>query len=144
MDRIEIRFPSRFEYVKMAANILSKVSEMVGLGEEESIELVSSVVEALNNSIEHGYNLREDGIIELKVEDHGNKLLVSIKDEGQGFDREDLSPYCPDRAEHLFRYRGRGVFMMENFMDEVSFKNCPERGMEVIMVKYLDRKGQDT
>lgn len=137
-----MRFPSRFEYVKMAANILSKVSEMVGLGEEESIELVSSVVEALNNSIEHGYNLKEDGVIELKVENYGDKLLVSVRDEGQGFTREDLPSYCPDRSDHLFRYRGRGVFMMENFMDEVSFKNCPEQGMEVVMVKYLGNKGQ--
>lgn len=138
MDRIEIRFPSKFEFVKMAANILSKVSEMVGLGEEESIELVSSVVEALNNSIEHGYNLREDGVIELRIEEHIDKLHITVRDEGQGFEREELPSYCPERADHLFRYRGRGIFMMENFMDEVYYRNAPGKGTEVVMVKYLN------
>jgi serine/threonine-protein kinase RsbW len=64
-----------------------------------------------------------------------DKLVVSIRDEGEGFEPEALAdPLAP---ENLLKSSGRGIFFMRSFMDDVQLSRIPEGGMEVRMVKRL-------
>jgi serine/threonine-protein kinase RsbW len=61
--------------------------------------------------------------------------VVSVRDEGAGFDPESIAdPLAP---ENMLKSSGRGIFLMRNFMDDVSLRRAPEGGMEVRMVKKL-------
>ena len=62
-------------------------------------------------------------------------LEVSVQDEGEGFEPEEVAdPLAP---ENLLKSSGRGIFFMRNFMDDVQLRRRPEGGMEVRMRKRL-------
>jgi serine/threonine-protein kinase RsbW len=62
------------------------------------------------------------------------RLEIVIGDEGDGFDAKDLPD--PLAEENLLRQSGRGVLMMQAFMDEFQISRRDPRGTEVRMVKY--------
>lgn len=65
------------------------------------------------------------------VVEGGNRLSVRIRDEGPGFDPDDIPD--PTSAENLLEVSGRGIMLMRTFMDSVEFN---ERGNEVVLVKH--------
>lgn len=138
--RLEFKFPGNFEFVKMFASITEKICEMEKIPPENSVEIVSSVIEVLNNSIEHGYAKENLDNIILKIELKSDQIIISVRDFGIGFNRENYRAYCPERKEDLYKCRGRGIFLIENFMDEVIFNNKIKKGTEVIMKKNLTRE----
>ena len=65
-------------------------------------------------------------------------LQVTIADEGEGFDFENLpDPLAP---ENLMATSGRGIFLIRSFMDEFRMRRLDRGGTEVTMVKHLVSK----
>lgn len=58
------------------------------------------------------------------------EAVVAVRDEGPGFDRS-LVP-DPRESSNLERLSGRGLFLIQTFLDEVRFNSC---GNEITMVK---------
>ncbi len=46
------------------------------------------VNELLQNAVEHGYERRSTGVISVELEDEGDKVLIAVKDDGQGLPRD--------------------------------------------------------
>ncbi|QDU40891.1 Adenylate cyclase 2 [Maioricimonas rarisocia] len=67
-----------------------------------------------------------------------DRLIVTVRDEGLGFDAA-LVP-DPTDAENLFRPSGRGLMLIHAFMDSVTHN---EMGNEITMVKHFTRRPQD-
>jgi serine/threonine-protein kinase RsbW len=59
-------------------------------------------------------------------------LIIKIRDEGEGFDPDNISD--PTSKENLLKAKGRGLFIIRQLMDEVILNRTP-RGMEVILTK---------
>ena len=59
------------------------------------------------------------------------KVRFVIRDEGPGFNHEQVVD--PTQEENLERIGGRGLLLIRNFMDEVSYN---QRGNEISLVKY--------
>lgn len=89
------------------------------------------VAEALANAMMYG-NARDPGkqvILETWVSP--TRIRVRITDEGTGFDPETLPD--PTLPQNRTSARGRGVYLITELMDEVSFN---ERGNSIEMVLY--------
>ena len=90
-----------------------------------------SMLEAVNNAIEHGNEMNPAKQVRICCEVTDNYIRIAIRDEGNGFDPEDLpDPRCPDRIECP---HGRGVFIMRNLMSKVWYNRL---GNVVFMKKY--------
>jgi serine/threonine-protein kinase RsbW len=63
-------------------------------------------------------------------------LQATIRDEGLGFDPTAIPD--PTRPENLSRPCGRGLFLMRQLLDEVSYNDL---GNEVTLVLRLDSGG---
>jgi serine/threonine-protein kinase RsbW len=64
---------------------------------------------------------------------HGPELLIRVRDQGEGFDPEEVDdPLAP---ENLLKPSGRGIFLIRSFMDDVQLQRSPDGGMEVRMMK---------
>ena len=63
-----------------------------------------------------------------------NKLRAVIRDEGNGFDPNNLSN--PTDPENLLKESGRGIFILKSLMDDVSF-SFSSKGTEIILTKKL-------
>lgn len=68
--------------------------------------------------------------INLEISD--DAVSITIRDEGDGFKPEEIPD--PKEGEALLQSRGRGVFFMRQFVDEVIYS---ERGNEVKMIKKI-------
>ncbi len=112
-----------------------------GFSEEQTGQIGLAVNEALANVIEHGY---EGSVCELihiammmveESEDGGASLKLVIRDHGKQVD-----PRCiKGRDLDDVRPGGLGVHIIKTVMDDVRYRCIPEGGMELTMVKYLNR-----
>jgi serine/threonine-protein kinase RsbW len=63
-----------------------------------------------------------------------DKIEITIADEGDGFKPESVAD--PRWGEGLYKPGGRGLLLMNSYMDVVKFN---ERGNSVYMVRYKER-----
>jgi len=98
-------------------------------GREDDIEVALS--EALANAVVHGAGSDPSKIIECDVacdETHG--LLIVVRDPGPGFDLASIADPCS--GENIYSSHGRGIFLINQLMDEVKFQ---KNGAEIQMIK---------
>jgi serine/threonine-protein kinase RsbW len=104
-------------------------------GKEDAIEL--SLQEALANAVVHGAKEDASKVIECLVAcDEQRGILIIVRDPGPGFDPGTI-PTCTV-GENLFSNHGRGIFLINQLMDEVKFH---KNGTEIHMVKRVDGAG---
>ncbi len=94
-----------------------------------------SLEEALINAVKHGNKLDQSKKVLVRIEAVPEKVVIEVKDEGSGFDYRSIA--SPTSDENVLKLSGRGVFLIRNFMDEVSFL---DKGSRVKMIKYLKKE----
>jgi serine/threonine-protein kinase RsbW len=128
---IEAQMPSEVKTISPMVDRLIQLieeSRCVG-GEELAVEL--ALREALNNAVLHGNRLDPSKLVQVYCRcERGKELSVVVKDQGNGFDANEIPD--PSSDENLEREHGRGIFLMRAQMDEISFA-CG--GTEVHMCK---------
>jgi serine/threonine-protein kinase RsbW len=98
-------------------------------GKEDDIEL--ALTEALANAVVHGAKEDPKKVVECIVacdEKHG--MLIMVRDPGPGFDPQALPDPCC--GENVYSNHGRGIYLINQLMDEVKFH---KNGTEIHMVK---------
>ncbi|MDO4585025.1 MAG: ATP-binding protein [Planctomycetia bacterium] len=86
--------------------------------------------EAIVNAIRHGNQSNNRLCVQVHFEISPEKFLVTIRDEGSGFDPNSIPD--PTLEDFLERPCGRGVKLMRSFMTTVSFNAA---GNEVTLTK---------
>lgn len=114
--------PSDFEAVTHVELLVDKVCNKLGVNEDFYGNVLIAVTEAVNNAIEHGNN--KDALMEVNVfvSDNPIEFCFSVKDQGRGFDFENLPD--PTAPENLLKENGRGIYLMRNLADEVEFEDA--------------------
>ena len=98
-------------------------------GKEDAIEL--SLQEALANAVIHGAKEDPNQTVECLVSrDEERGILIVVRDPGTGFSPETI-PGCTV-GENVYSNHGRGIFLINQLMDEVEFR---KNGTEIHMVK---------
>ena len=87
----------------------------------KEFEIETAVREALANAILHGCNNDPTQKIQCIVTcDESAELLIVVRDPGKGF--EPSRAPDPLSTEHLYSHHGRGIYLINQFMDEVRFE----------------------
>ena len=95
----------------------------------DAIEL--ALTEALANAVVHGAKADPSKIVECDVVcNEDQSMLIIVRDPGTGFDPHEIPN--PVRGESVFADHGRGIFLINQLMDEVKFL---KNGTEIHMVK---------
>ena len=129
--------PSLYEHLDAFAEVVESAVRIAGASEDEQVDLMVAVMEALNNAIGHGNGEDASKKVHLKIDIHPASITVWVQDEGGGFDPSDApDPVAP---ENLMNNSGRGLLMMRAFMDEVDFMSS-HKGTLVKMIKYFSSK----
>ncbi len=132
---IRLDFPSSLQWVHTLHAIIAEILSQMPLDEESSDQINLAVVEAGTNAIKHGNQENPEKRAYFEFVIQPDRFTVVIQDQGQGFDRE-LVP-DPTQPENLFKSSGRGLFLIESCMDDVTYE---ESGTLIKMVKRLTRK----
>ena len=133
----ELDVEASYDHLEKFANLVEESAQRMGVSEDEEVDLMIAVMEAVNNAILHGNKEDDQKRIWMKIEISESGIMVWVQDEGTGFQR-DLLPN-PLSEENLMKESGRGILMMQAFMDRVEF--CPKaEGLVVKMTKRFARK----
>jgi serine/threonine-protein kinase RsbW len=131
---VEKVLESTLESVDSAEQTVLSEAEALGFDEDDLHRVGIALRECMVNAVVHGnrYNSRKK--VHLKVIRTPESLTVVVGDEGDGFDPTAVPD--PLAGENLLRGSGRGVMLMQAFMDEFQISKRSPQGTEVKMVKY--------
>lgn len=139
---MELKFSSRSENEAFARVTVASFISQLDPTVEELTEIKTVVSEAVTNAVIHGYEEKEDGVIYIRTDIEGQKISITISDQGIGIEdiNEARQPLYTSKPE--LERSGMGFTIMENFMDEVMIHSKPGKGTTVHMVKYLKSRQQ--
>lgn len=129
-----LRIPSKFVHLKEVENFIDDVVVEYNLDEKRIAFITLGVCESVNNAINHGNKCDENKFVTLFAELTNDSILFEVHDEGNGFDYTKIPD--PTLQENIKSEGGRGLFIIHNLVDQVSFKN----NGSVIQLKFnIDR-----
>ena len=134
---LELDVEASYDHLEKFANLVEESAHRMGMSEDEEVDLMIAVMEAVNNAILHGNKEDDQKRVWMKIETSESEMMVWVQDEGAGFQR-DLLPN-PLSEENLMKESGRGILMMQAFMDEIDFSQN-EKGLLVTMKKVFQTK----
>jgi serine/threonine-protein kinase RsbW len=120
---------SDFEEVSHLGQTIHKLVAIAGMGEVDSARVELGVVEALNNVIEHAYQLQPNHKIKVIFESSKNYIVIHIIDTGiaMGQSLPSIEDNQQELKEHIVREDipegGWGLVLIKSIMDEVSYKS---------------------
>jgi len=97
-------------------------------------DVLLAVDEAATNIIIHGYRGRS-GLVELEVSRADDALVIRLHDRATPFDPTEVPP--PDLTLPLEQrpVGGMGIYLMQQLMDEVTYRTTPQGGNWLTMLK---------
>lgn len=91
------------------------------------------LTEALSNAVLYGNGHDPAKKVKVEVTLEQGRLQARVTDQGMGFDPASIPD--PTSPENLLESGGRGLFLMRQLLDEVSYN---DRGNEVTLVLRID------
>ena len=131
--RVQKEVPGLVEAIPPVVEQIMEVIREQGCAEQSEFEIEVSLYEALANAVEHGCRHDPEKVVEVVVacEEHRGMIIV-VRDPGPGFDPETVP--SPIVGENLYADGGRGIFLINQLMDEVRYE---KNGTEIWMIKGL-------
>jgi serine/threonine-protein kinase RsbW len=124
----KIRITSKAENIILVERMIEDVCDLFNISEDFYGNILVAVTEAVNNAIYHGNQANPTKNIDISFKSANDYVSFIIKDEGSGFSYDTLPD--PTNPENIEKPNGRGVFLMRNLADKVSFE---DNGSKVIL-----------
>ena len=114
-----------------AVDALMEAMRQTGCVQGKEIEVEMALREALANAVIHGAKDNPEKKVECWVAcDASRGVLIIVRDPGEGFNPDKIP--SPLHGENVFSTHGRGIYMINQLMDEVHFDRG---GTEIRMIK---------
>jgi serine/threonine-protein kinase RsbW len=130
-SRRSIRFAGRLDAISAAVDQLMGEVRAMECSKGKEFEIETALREAIANAVRHGCG--NDGAKEVEAWvgcDESRGMLIVVRDPGPGFDPATIP--SPILGHNVFRSHGRGIYLINELMDEVSFESG---GTEIRMLK---------
>lgn len=112
---------------------IQKAVKKSGFEQNDIDNLLLSVNEAVSNAIIHGNHHDPNKKVKITVVKTGNEMIISVKDEGKGFDPSKIPD--PTSPENILKENGRGIHIMKACVQNISY-NFTSEGTEIILLIY--------
>ena len=132
-ETTELKFPSRIDSISEAAAAAADVARRYGFSDDALFGIDMAVREAVTNAVLHGNRQDESKTVEVGLTNTSAGLVITVGDEGTGFDPSAVPD--PTAEQNLLKTSGRGILFMRSFMDEVGWEHRPGGGTLVRMLK---------
>ncbi|MCS7017949.1 MAG: ATP-binding protein [Cytophagales bacterium] len=128
----QLRIPSVPENIRVVEQFIEELKEKLHIKDDIYGNIMIAVTESVNNAIIHGNKSDHKKLVDLSMKIDDKKISFSIKDEGAGFNYNDLPD--PTAPENLLAPGGRGIFIIKHLADEVEFLS---HGSQINLTFYL-------
>jgi serine/threonine-protein kinase RsbW len=131
----KLKIASKTDSLHLVEKFVDDFSASCNIDHDVYGNLLIATIEAANNAITHGNKLDGDKQVEIVFSKDDEKILLTVKDEGPGFDYQHIpDPTSPENLENM---SGRGVYLMSKLSDEIEFE---DNGSFVKMTFFLFKK----
>jgi serine/threonine-protein kinase RsbW len=136
---VHLEIHSTIDALDLVQAVTEHIARRLGF-DDESLHWTSMAVrESVVNAITHGNDNNPAKVVFIDYtatpEADPTHFIVSVRDQGAGFDPDALKD--PLTPENMLSTSGRGVFLIRQFMDNVTIQRAPNGGMEVRMTKRI-------
>ena len=114
-----ITIKSDINNIPVVESFIDELSAEYKISEEMYGNIFIAVVEAATNAIKHGNKFDPSKYVFINADIDEDQLVISIKDEGLGFDYNNLPD--PTLPENIEKFSGRGVYLIRNLSDNLEF-----------------------
>ena len=135
---VKLVIPSEIRLIDLVHAASEKVAELAGFDADDALNVGLAVREAVINAMLHG-NKKDPGLkVNVTLTWDGKGLRARVTDEGNGFDPAKAPN--PTMPANLMNDSGRGLLLMDAFVDTLKIKSLPRGGTEVTMIKRLNKE----
>ncbi len=130
-------FDSSLESVDAAEELVVEIAKNAGFDGDGVHELGMAIREAMVNAVVHGNRYSLLRKVHFQIGASTNGIKVTITDQGEGFEPDAVAD--PLEKGNLLKQSGRGILLIQAFVDEVKIRRVQPHGTEVAMTKFLSR-----
>lgn len=130
---LDVSIPASIEYLPLVDTVCQAFCGWAGIDSETADQIAMAAVEGATNAVVHGSKCQRSKKVRVVFEKTRREIIVSVVDEGEGFDPEGVPD--PTDENNLLRESGRGIFIMRQVMDSVEFEQPAAGGTLVRMAK---------
>ncbi len=132
MLRIEVTLNADPTAINPVVEGIMEMARKLECAAGKEFEIETALREALANAILHGCKNDPTKKVQCCVGcDSDRGMLIVVRDPGNGFDPFAVPDPCT--GENVFSNHGRGIYLINQLMDEVKFER---NGAEIHMRKY--------
>lgn len=115
----ELVIDSKIENLRTVEKLIDEIAASNNISSESYGNILIAILEGVNNAVLHGNKNDETKNVQIVFELSDDQFKVKIKDQGNGFDYENIpDPTAPENIENI---NGRGIFLMEKLSDKIEF-----------------------
>jgi serine/threonine-protein kinase RsbW len=131
---VRLTIPARAEYIALSRLALTGLARLRPISDETLADLKLALTEATSNSVRHAYG-EDGGQVEIAYQLYGDRLVIEVNDEGEGFDPADEGDVGD--LENLTE-GGLGIAIIRAIADDLYLSRGPKgRGSKLRFVKVL-------
>jgi serine/threonine-protein kinase RsbW len=134
---LHLSVPPNAEHTRTVRDAVSAFAVLHGVGDLDLEALLFAIGEALANAVEHA---QSRGDIEIFTEVDDGEVTATVIDYGHGFPAPVQNQALPDPLSE----RGRGIPIMQRFVDKFTVESTPERGTAVHLTRRRRQYRQET
>ena len=141
---VTLHLPCRYSYLRMIRQSVIDMCARAGLSEFKAAQLEMAVDEACANVIEHSYGGEQVAVnntnhpgLRINLMQCKDRIVVEIFDRGAGFDFDAHQVVDPDTYVANQRNRGLGMFIIQKFVDDLSYERGTSSGNCLRLTKLL-------
>jgi serine/threonine-protein kinase RsbW len=129
--RLDVTVAADVRAIGPVVDRIMKLIQEMSCAEGKEFEIETAVREALANAVVHGAKEDPNQRVQVWVGcDMNRGMIIGVRDPGPGFDPASVP--SPLKSEQLYSSHGRGIFLINQLMDEVKFERG---GTEIWMRK---------
>jgi serine/threonine-protein kinase RsbW len=126
---------STHQSIDAAETTVIDLARRAGLTRMAAVRIGLAVREIFTNAVIHGNRYSVSKKVFLEVRCSATQMIISVSDEGNGFDPNRVpDPLSP---EGLWRASGRGLFLARKLVDELHIRLNDVGGSRITLVKYI-------
>jgi len=136
---IRLTVPGTLHYRGIAVRVVAEAARLVSgsaLHDPEDLlandvrhpfdtAVVSAFMEIFNNIAIHAYKRGGGGAIEIAITPSDRDLVIEVRDHGQAFDIDEVTPLPLELDEHSLPEGGMGIHIAKTMLDEMTYEPGP-------------------
>ena len=136
---LKLTIPNEVDYIPFVDGVVTSMAKRLGFGKMDITKIELGLEEAIVHVLQTAFVPGEEATYDVILKPETLGLRIIIKEQGIPFDPKILEEYDPASVKDSLSEKGLGVFLMQQFVDEVAFENLGKKGKETHLFKYFNQ-----